>query len=489
MELSTLYYLLPEIIVGVVGALVLIADLIWPTSPHPEGVPGVPTRPAAPLAYLSIAGFVLAAVATVSLVGTEATLFSGIYVVDSLGVFFKLLFLGIGIVVILYSIDWLPTASRHPAEFYLLIMWCTLGQMVLASGAELFTIFIALQLTSLPLIVLIGYAKEEYRSAEASLKYLLMVLVSTSILLYGMTLIYGSLGTSTLSEIATRLAAMRTVQPIVALGLVLLLTGFAFKITAAPFHFWVPDVYEGAPAPVTAFLSVASKFAGFALALRIIAAAAQVPLDWPLIFGVMAVLSMTIGNLAAIPQRNIKRMLAYSGIAQAGYLLVGVAAMSVSGVASVLFFAVAYTVANLAAFGVVIFVSLATGSETIDDYAGMWRRAPLAAFALTMGLLSLAGLPLLGGFMAKFYLFLYAARAGLAWLVAIAVANSAISLYYYLRPVWVMYVQESDEPAIKIPPRIGVAMAGCAAAIAFIGIYPQPLIDAAMRAASVLFGR
>ncbi len=259
------------------------------------------------------------------------------------------------------SIDALKTFTRWSAEFYAFIVWCTLGHMLLASAAELFTIFLALQLTSLPLIVLIGYAKRDPRSGEAALKYLLMVMVSTAVLLYGMSLIYGSLGTSTISEIGVKLAELETIGPVVALGMVLLLTGFAFKITAVPFHYWVPDVYEGAPTPVTAFLSVGSKFAGFALALRIIVTGLHVDIDWSLIFGLMAALSMTLGNLGAIRQTDIKRMLAYSGIAQAGYLLVGVAALTEQGVGAMLFYCVAYAVANLAAFAVVIVFSTATG--------------------------------------------------------------------------------------------------------------------------------
>jgi NADH-quinone oxidoreductase subunit N len=360
--------------------------------------------------------------------------------------------------------------------------------MLLASANELFTIFLCLQLTSLPLIVLIGFAKRDPKSGEASLKYLLLVLVSTAVLLYGMSLIYGSLGTSTLPEIGERLAGT-TLTPVLALGLVLLLTGFAFKITAAPFHWWVPDAYEGAPTPVTAFMSVGSKFAGFALALRIIIEALKVPLNWSLIFGVMAALSMFIGNLGAIRQTNIKRMLAYSGIAQAGYLLVGVAALSGAGISAVLFYAIAYTLANLAAFGAVIIVANATGSTEIEDYAGLARRSPLIALALAVALLSLGGLPLMAGFMAKFYVFLSAAKEGLIWLVAIGVINSVISLYYYLRVVYVMYVQEGPAEKLTIDRRAAVAMTFSVAGVLVLGILPDSVMRAALVASSALFGK
>jgi NADH-quinone oxidoreductase subunit N len=485
----TWLFLAPQIIVAVTGALILIADLIWPAPPSTAENPGT-GRPA--LAWLGIAGLTVSGVVLATQIagigGTGRTLLSDIIVVDELSVFFGFLFLAIGILVLLMSMEAVPKFSRWTAEFYALVVWCTLGNMLLASANELFTIFLCLQLTSLPLIVLIGFAKRDPKSGEASLKYLLLVLVSTAVLLYGMSLIYGSLGTSTLPEIGERLAGT-TVTPVLALGLVLLLTGFAFKITAAPFHWWVPDAYEGAPTPVTAFMSVGSKFAGFALALRIIVTGLKVPLDWSLIFGVMAALSMFVGNLGAIRQTNIKRMLAYSGIAQAGYLLVGVAALSDAGISAVLFYAIAYTLANLAAFGAVIIVANSTGSTEIEDYAGLARRSPLIALSLAVALLSLGGLPLMAGFMAKFYVFLSAVDSGLLWLVAIGVLNSVISLYYYLRVVYVMYVREAEthEP-LRIDRLSAAAISFCIAGVLVLGILPDTMMRAAARAAASLFG-
>lgn len=475
--------LLPEIIVALTGVVVLGADLVWPIRPD-SGHQGRPW-----IAYVAIAGLAAAAVVTVAQAGVRGEVFEGLIVLDPLATFFKLLFLGIAVLVILMAVDPLPTFTKWPAEFYALVVWCTLGHMLLAAAAELFTIFLCLQLTSLPLIVLIGYAKSDPASGEASLKYLLLVLVSTAVLLYGMSLIYGSFGTSTLSEIATKLAELERVEPVVALGLVLLLTGFAFKITAVPFQYWVPDVYQGAPSPVTAFLSVGSKFAGFALALRIIVTGLRVPLDWHLIFGVMAALSMTLGNLGAIKQTDIKRMLAYSGIAQAGYLLVGLAALTPEGVGAVLFYAVAYSAANLLAFGVIISFAQSTGSNTISSYAGLARRAPLTALALTVALLSLGGLPLMAGFMAKFYVFLFAAEAGLIWLVTIGVVNSVIAMYYYLRVVWQIYVAEAPEgaKALSVHPRASVAMSMCIAGVLAVGLFPEPLLRAAQVAAASFF--
>lgn len=492
---ESLKLLAPEIIVAITGALILIFDLLIPRNGSDgEGTASDTSQPSArgQLALLGVGGLAVAAVAVLALRDQSTALFEGIIVLDPLAAYLKLVFLAIGAIVLLLSIEALPRFTRWPAEFYALIVWCTLGHMLLASAAELFTIFLALQLTSLPLIVLIAFAKRDPRSSEAAMKYLLLVLVSTAVLLYGMTLVYGSLGTSTITEIgsilAEKTAAGEPFSAVLSLGLVLLLTGFAFKITAFPFHWWVPDVYTGAPTPVTAFLSVGSKFAGFALALRIIITGLPVPLDWHIFFGVMAALSMTFGNLSAIRQTNIKRMLAYSGIAQAGYLLVGLAALSQQGVGALLFYLIAYGFANLLAFGVVIAFAETTGNFEISDYAGLWRRSPYSAFVLTVALLSLAGLPLMGGFMAKFYVFLFAAEAGLVWLVAIGVINSVIAIYYYLRVVWQIYVGENGEGRVSTGPAGAVAMALCTAGVFVLGLFPEPFLRAAQHAASALFG-
>ena len=479
---SSYLYLLPEIIVTLAGGLLIVADLIWPAYDVSTGKSR--TWPA----YFAIIGLLAAAAAVIPLANVTETLFNGIIQIDPLAAFFKLLFIGIGVLVILMSVNAVPRFTRWTAEFYALMLWTILGSMLLASAAELFTIFLSLQLTSLPLIVLVGYAKRDPRSGEAALKYLLLVLVSTAVLLYGMSLIYGSLGTSTLSEIAKTLASDSAIDPIVAMGLVMLLTGFAFKITAAPFHYWVPDAYEGAPTPVTAFMSVGSKFAGFALALRVIVTAERVPLNWSLIFGVMAAISMTLGNLGAIRQKNIKRMLAYSGIAQAGYLLVGVAALSAAGISSLLFYTLAYGAANLAAFAVVIIVSNASNTELIADYAGLSKRNPLIALALTISLLSLAGLPLMAGFMAKFYVFLSAAQSGLIWLVAIGVINSVISIYYYLRVVFEMYVSEGPTEPMRVDPQAAIALSIATVGVMALGTIPEAALVQAAHAAAALFG-
>ena len=474
---EALRLLLPEVIVALTGALILIADLIWMRSAtdKPSG--------RAPLAYLGVAGFALAAVVTFIDRGVQASMFEGIIVVDPLSTYFKYLFLGIGAIVLLISVDPLPRFSRWAGEFYALIVWCTLGHMFLASAAELFTIFLSLQLTSLPLIVLIGYAKSDPRSSEASLKYLLLVLVSTAVLLYGMTLVYGALGTSTIAEIgeilAEQTAAGTEILPVVALGLVLLLTGFGFKITAVPFHWWVPDVYTGAPTPVTAFLSVGSKFAGFALALRIIVTGLKVPLDWHIIFGILAALSMTLGNVGAIRQTSLKRMLAYSAVAHAGYALLGLLAGSAEGMAATMTYLFIYLFMNTGAFAVLMLLARADGGEALDDCRGLATRSPLVAALMLVYLFSLTGIPPTAGFVGKFFLLKAAFTAGYTTTVVLAVLFSAISAYFYLRVVRYMYMSEPQQEGagpLRCSPGMLAALTLCLLGVIGLGLFPGPLL-------------
>ncbi|HSK48837.1 MAG TPA: NADH-quinone oxidoreductase subunit N [Coriobacteriia bacterium] len=472
--------LAPQLIVALTGVVVLLADLIWMKKASEPG-----SRPW--IAYLGIGGLIIAVVASIMGAGSHGTAFSGAITVDSLTTFFDLVFLGIGIVVLLLSIDALPSFTSWPAEFYAMVIWCTLGSMLIAPVTELFTLFVCLQLTSLPLIVLIAFGKRDVRSREAAMKYLLLVLVSTALFLYGLSLVYGSLGTSSMAKIGSILAE-RPLPAIGAIGLVLMLAGFGFKTTSAPFQSWVPDVYEGSPTPVTALLSVGSKLTGFALVLRFVVTGLGAQPKLHLVFAVLAVASMLVGNLGALQQNNIKRLLAYSGIAQAGYILVGLAAMSATGMSALLFYLAAYGIANLLAFAVVIAFTRAVGSENIADYAGLARRSPLAALGLTAALMSLAGLPLTAGFMAKFYVFLSAAQAGLYWLVLIAVANAVLAFYYYLRVVWALWVQESDAELLTVSPRLSLVMAGCTLGVVAVGLFPAPLLDATTRAAGALFG-
>jgi NADH-quinone oxidoreductase subunit N len=369
--------------------------------------------------------------------------------------------------------------------------------MLMAATAELISIYMALELTSISLYVLAGFLKDP-KSTEASLKYLLLGAVASAVLLFGMALVFGFTGKTQLGEIARVIQTLSLsgvlASPGLILGMVLMVAGFGFKIAAIPFHMWVPDVYEGAPTPITAYLSVASKAAGFAIILRVFYSAFGLPswlsLDWGLIFAVLAAIGMTLGNIIAIPQTNIKRMLGYSSIAQAGYLMVGLAtvglapAADVVGRSGLLFFLASYALTNLGAFIAIIAISNKLDSDLIQDYSGMSRRAPLLALALTLCLISLIGMPPAAGFMAKFYIFGGAVKHGLLWLVVIAVINSVISAYYYLRVVKVMWLGEpASEERVPSSWALRFALSISCLGVLLLGIIPGYIMKLAEMAA------
>ena len=439
------------------------------------------------LAVVSIAGIIVSAGFTLAMWGNGSqAIFNNMLAVDNFALFFKLLFLGIAALVILSSVDYVSKLSRFQGEYHALVLLSTLGMMLMAATAELISIYIALELTSISLYVLVGFLKDP-KSSEASLKYLLLGAVASAVLLYGMALVFGFTGKTQLGEIAQVIQTMspQTIlaSPGLILGIVLLIAGFGFKMAAFPFHMWVPDVYEGAPTPITAYLSVASKAAGFAIILRVFYSAFGLPhwlsLDWGLIFAVLAAIGMTLGNVVAIPQTNIKRMLGYSSIAQAGYLMVGLATMGLSPAADILgrsgllFFLASYALTNLGAFIAIIAISNKLESDLIEDYSGMGKRAPLLALALTLCLISLIGLPPAAGFMAKFYIFSGAIHHGLLWLVIIAVINSVISAYYYLRVVKVMWLGEpASEENVPSSGALRVALSLSCLGVLLLGVIP-----------------
>jgi NADH-quinone oxidoreductase subunit N len=377
-------------------------------------------------------------------------------------------------------------------------MLATLGMMLMAATNELISIYVALELTSISLYVLVGLLKDD-KSTEASLKYLLLGAVASAVLLYGMAMIFGFTGQTQLGEIARGLKTMSLsgimANPALLVGIVMLIAGFGFKIAAVPFQLWVPDVYEGAPTPITAFLSVGSKAAGFAVIIRVFFSAFGQPAlstDWGMIFAVLAVLSMIVGNVAAIPQTNIKRMLGYSSIAQAGYLMVGLATMGFAGTANVngqsgiMFFLASYALTNLGAFIAIIAITNVLNSDLISDFTGMGKRASVLALALTLCLISLVGMPPAAGFMAKFYIFSGAVKQGLLWLVIIAVINSVISAYYYLRVVKVMWFnQPASEEKVPSSAALKTSLAiACLGVLAF-GIIPNFIMQVARMAANL----
>jgi len=417
------------------------------------------------LAALSIIGLAVSAGFAVGFWnGTPQLTFNNMLAVDNYAVFFKLLFAGIAALVILASTGYVAKFKNFQGEYYALILLATLGMMLMASATELISLFISLELVNLSLYVLVGFLKDA-KSSEASLKYLLLSSVASAVLLFGMALVFGFTGQTNLAEIARAIQAafiagqansapFILVNPALAVGVVMLIAGFGFKIAMVPFHMWVPDVYEGAPTPITAYLSVGSKAAGFAIILRIFDTAfsgpAALSLDWGLTFAVLSAVTMTVGNLIAIQQNNLKRMLGYSSIAQAGYLMVGLAAAGLApaagaaGQSPLLFFLVSYSLTNLAAFIAIIAVTQQTGSDMIEAFKGIGQRSPWLAMALTLAMISLIGLPPAAGFIAKFYIFSSAVQQGLLWLVIIAVINSVISAFYYLRVVKVMWMETSD---------------------------------------------
>ena len=502
MTAHDLYLLSPELSMATLAMLLLLLDLVVPRKGYLAGLAILGL--AVPLGFsialwLGMDGSFPDLIAEPQNTGILASTLA----VDRFSLFFKFLFIGVAAVVVLVSGEYVKKLHRFQVEYYALILLSTTGMMLLASTVELITVYIALELTALPIAALAAFLRDS-RSAESGIKFLVLSGVSSALLLYGMVLVYGFTGTTVLAEMAARMTeiGLNADQPFgsyaLLLGIVLIIAGFGFKLTAFPFQMWAPDVYEGSPTPVTAFLSVASKAAGFAVVLRVFYIA--FPLDtlsieWSAIFAVLAALSMTVGNLVAIPQNNIKRMLAYSTIAHAGYLMVGLAAAAsrangdqgAIGPSGVLFYLAGYAAMNLAAFSAVIAVSNRINSDQIGDFAGMARRAPYLAAVLAFAMVSLTGVPPTVGFMAKVYIFGAAVDSGLAWLAVVGVINSVVSAYYYLRVVKVMYLAEpaSEEPTGSgVPMRL--ALLATSVGVVLFGIYPRPLLELARAAAEVL---
>jgi NADH-quinone oxidoreductase subunit N len=472
-DINTLDYglLVPEFIVLALIFIAWTLDLLLPR--HRKQVIG----------WVTIAGLLVAIAATLPLWGLRTT-FAGVLRIDEFAVFFKLLFLATAIGITLISMEYADRFLPQPGEYYGLVLTGTLGMILMAASNELLTAYISLELLSFSSYVLVSYAKNNLKSNEAGMKYIILGAFSSALLLYGISLLYGVVGTTYLPDLARAVSTMATVPPGFLAALALITAGLGFKVAAVPFHMWTPDVYEGAPTPITAYLSVASKAAGFALVMRILVGG-LLPLQdqYQAVFALLAALTMTLGNLVAIQQRNIKRLLAYSSIGQAGYVLVGIAAFAPNldvaeqAARAIMLHLAGYVFTNLAAFGAVIaFQNLANGRELIADMAGLARRAPFVALAMMAALFSSAGMPLFAGFVTKFYLFAAAARAELLWLVALAVINSTISLYYYLLVVYELYV--------RAPPGFEVVGGdGHAAAAPATGLAPAPALAMAAPAA------
>jgi NADH-quinone oxidoreductase subunit N len=471
--------LIPEFILAGVGLLVLLVDMVLPTRWEHRRNAVTATTAAVGLAAVF-------AVALVTQTDTRTFLYDRLLYVDRYSLLFKALFTGVGFAVVLMSVDYVGRKMSHPGEYYALVVFAVLGADLMASSGELLTAFISIELLSFSLYVLVALARGDRRSAEASTKYILLGAISSAVMLYGISLLYGAIGATAFSAMTPHLGAIMPLTVI--LGLVMFVAGLAFKLSIAPFHLWAPDVYEGSPTPITALIAVLSKAAAFALLLRFLAEAAPNAVgEWQLPLAILAALTMTVGTLTALAQTNIKRLLAYSSIAQVGFVLVGVVALSEAAANAVLLHLVGYAFTNMAAFMVVIAVEARTGKEEVADYAGLASRNPFLAMVMTASLFSLAGLPIFAGFITKFYLFTAASDAGLLWLAAIAIVNSVISLYYYLRVVREMYIGEPGESGRVPVPLLGMTVlwllfAGTVA----VGVYPGPLVDAVDAATDVL---
>ena len=420
-------------------------------------------------------------------VETGGGLFGGAYLMDGLALFAKQLFLVASFLCVLGSLALpIPTFERRAAEYYLLLLASLLGMMILASARELILLFVAFELMSIPLYVLAGFLKREPEAVEASLKFFLVGSLSTAILAYGLSFIYGVTGTTQLDAI---LKALKAGHPLLLLGMILTLAGFGFKIAAVPFHMWAPDTYEAAATPYVAWLSVAPKAAGFVAIFRVYLEGLSTEADrWAPYAAVLAAITIVAGNLMALPQRNVKRLLAYSGIAHIGYMLLGLAAVSTYGAAMILFYLVTYVFSNMGAFLVVEAIIRSEGSEDLNAFRGLAQRSPLLALAMLLFLLSLGGIPFMAGFWAKLYVFWAAAQAGRYGLVLLGAVMTVVALYYYLMVAKRMYI-EPPERAYRIPvePSLGLALVISALAVVLIGLYPRPLLDATLAVAASLF--
>jgi NADH-quinone oxidoreductase subunit N len=469
--------LLPTLVVAGTGMLVLILDLVPPRESKTH------------LGTLALAGLCAALLATILRWGTDGRAFRDMIVLDQYALFFHVVIAYAAALVVMLSMDYLRRAGAESGEYYALVLFSTSGMLLLASAGDLIVVFLGVELMSLSLYVLSGLFKRSLESTEAAMKYFLLGAFASSFLLYGIALVYGTTGTTNFDRLAS-IVTSRPHDPLFLVGLGLLVVGLGFKVSAVPFHMWAPDVYQGAPTSVTAFIATGSKAAVIAVIIRLVVSAFRaVQPDWGLLVWVLAALTMTVGNVVAIAQSNLKRMLAYSSVAHVGYMLVGLVAGGIPGAAAVLFYVLAYVFTTVGTFGVISLCER-SGREAVEvgDYAGLGRRSPLLALALSLFLLSLVGIPPLAGFVGKFYVFGSAVRAGYVWLAVIAVLNSALAAYYYLRVIVYMYMREGESEAATYAPSFAgvLALTISLAGIVLLGVAPSPFVDLAQLAVTPL---
>ncbi|HUV05160.1 MAG TPA: NADH-quinone oxidoreductase subunit N [Armatimonadota bacterium] len=493
-----LYYILPELILAGGGILALALGLLTGRF-APKG--GRPARIGVlSPEVVSLAVLLAALAASVWLLADKGlargvSQFGGVMAVDGLALFFKIIAVLSTIIVALLSIDFFRGVQFHRGEYYALLVFAALAITSLAASTDLIMMYLSLEFLSITSYILAGYLKQEPKSNEAAVKYFLYGSVAAAVMIYGMSILYGVTGTTSILGISDALWARPAPYPLLFLSLMLMLVGFGFKIAMVPFHQWAPDTYEGAPTPIAAFLSVGSMAGGIAVLVRMLGTGITFSaFDWTPLIILLSAATMTVGNLVAIPQLNIKRMLAYSSIAQVGYLLLGVAAMAYSPLAlpAILLYVFIYLFMNLGAFAVVTILSARLGSDELRDYAGLIRRAPVAAVAMVFFMLSLAGVPPTAGFLGKFYLFSAAIQSGHAaifWLTVLAIANTVVSAYYYLNVVRRMFFAEAREAKpITCSRPLSFAIGLTLAMTLLVLLYAQPFIKMAHRSAAMLTG-
>jgi NADH-quinone oxidoreductase subunit N len=467
---------LPEIIVTTLAFVIMAADLLMVSGGRKS------------LARIGIIGSLIA----VSIVAVNSevrgiTLF-GFFVQDSVAVFFKVLFLLTGMLILYMAQEYEEKIKQFKGEFYMLILFAVLAMMFLASSNDFISLYVSLEFLAVTLYILACYTKEESASVEAGLKYLVTGALASGFLLYGITYLYGATGSTEFSQIANVIHG-KDVSGFLAIGLMLVVIGLTFKIASIPFHVWAPDIYQGAPTPITAFLAAGSKAAGFVILMRVMFTAfGSIRPHWVFFVSVISALTLLFGNLAAMPQKNIKRMLAYAGIGSAGYLLMGIAAASQLGGGAIMFYLFTYLFAIAGIFLAIVIFYNSEGSDGIDAYTGLARRSPLLAATLFIGLLSLAGVPPLGGFIAKLYLIAAVVKEGLLWLAVVGVLMAIAAMYYFLLVIKRIYLwQPKIDTPIKVSPMNTALLYGINISTLVLGIYPGPFTDWVMRISNVLF--
>ncbi|HEY1731500.1 MAG TPA: NADH-quinone oxidoreductase subunit N [Terriglobales bacterium] len=466
--------ILPELVVSIFGIIIMLVDPLIPEQASKK-----------PLGLIAIIGTLAGLAATAYQTNYYGSAFYATISVDTFSVFFHVVVLLIALVVILTSYEYLEVQRIRSGEYYALVLFGTVGMMLMSAAVELVLVFIALEISSIATYILAGMRRRAAESAEASLKYFLLGSFATAFFLYGVALVFGATGTTNVYGIAHYLQGQPSTLAYLAIGL--MFVGLGFKVASAPFHIWTPDVYEGAPAPVVALMSTGPKAAAFAVLLRVLFATTAPGWFW--MIWVSAVLSMTLGNIGALVQQNVKRLLAYSSIAHAGYILIAFAAAKQVGISAVIFYAASYAAMNVGAFAVVShFASTGEKYVTLDDYSGLGRRSPLLAAILTIFLLSLIGIPVTGGFFAKFYVFSAALQSNLVGLTIIGVINSAIAAYYYLRIIVYMYMRDErvEAPVARIPISLGIGLAISLIATIYLGVLPGRVLEYAMQSAQDL---